>query len=87
MRLSDLEKHRKTFPLAYDAIKKGEIVVLWGVAPKGEGEIAKGGGQEVLAYEKAVPQDGGWALLSEGTVKKMTAAEFTAAPKAGKSPR
>jgi hypothetical protein len=37
-----------------------------------------------LAYEKATPTDGGYVLLSAGTVKKMTAAEFDTAPKAGK---
>jgi hypothetical protein len=38
----------------------------------------------VVAYQKGVPTDGGFVLLSAGTVKKMTADEFSTAPKAGK---
>ena len=41
-------------------------------------------GEAVVAYEKQVPTDGGYVLLSAGSVKKMTAEEFAAAPKAGK---
>jgi hypothetical protein len=81
--LSDLDTHKTMFPLAYNAVKNGEILVLWGTRPIGEGKIASGG-EQVVAYEKAVPQDGGFVLLSGGTIKKMTAAEFAAAPKAGK---
>jgi hypothetical protein len=82
--LSDFEKKRKEYPLGYDAIKNGDIIVLWGTPPKGEGEVAKGGAQVVAAYEKAVPTEGGYVVFSGGTIKKMTAAEFAAAPKAGK---
>jgi hypothetical protein len=82
--LSDLEKGRRMHPAAYDAVKKGDIVVIWGTAPKGEGDVAKGDAQEIIAYEKDVPAAGGWVLLSGGTVKKLTAAEFAAARKGGK---
>jgi hypothetical protein len=81
--LSDLDKRRSLFPQGYNAVKNGDIIVLWGTTPKGEGAIAKGG-EQLVAYEKAVPTDGGYVLYSGGTIKKMTAAEFAAAPKAGK---
>ena len=58
-------------------------MVLWGSGVQGEGEAAAGGG-EVVAYEKDVPASGGYVLLTSGQVKKMTADEFQAAPKAGK---
>ena len=82
-RLADLDRHKAIFPRGYEAIKTGEIVVVWGGKPKGEGEVGKG--EAVLAYEKAAPTDGGYVVLSAGTIKKMTAAEFNAAPKAGKN--
>jgi hypothetical protein len=60
-------------------VKSGEVVVLWGAALKGEGAV--GQDEAVVAYEKGVPTDGGYVLLSAGTVQKMNAAEFAAAPK------
>ena len=47
-----------------------------------EGETGKN--EAVVAYEKDAPTNGGYVLLSAGSVKKMTASEFAAAPKAGK---
>jgi hypothetical protein len=42
------------------------------------------GGANVLAYHKDVPTQGGLVLMSDGTVKTMTADEFKAAPMVGK---
>ncbi|OJW22034.1 MAG: hypothetical protein BGO49_14760 [Planctomycetales bacterium 71-10] len=64
------------FPNAAGAIKKGEIVVYWGVAPT-PGEAAT----EVLAYKADVPSKGGYVLLKDMTIKAMTPEEFQAAPK------
>jgi hypothetical protein len=78
-----LAKFQHTHYRAYEAIKSGEVIVLWGYGVKGEGEMAKGGG-DLIAYEKGVPTNGGYVLLSSGEVKQMSAAEFAAAPKTGK---
>ncbi len=81
--LADLDRHKSMFPRGYEAVKSGEVVVLsWGTPLKGEGQVVLA--EAVLAYEKGVPTDGGHVLLSAGTVKKMTAAEFSAAPKTEK---
>src|SRR6516162_3354101 len=56
-RLADLDRHRSLFPRAYEGVKSGDVVVLWGAAQKGEGESGKD--EAVVAYEKAVPADGG----------------------------
>lgn len=83
-KLADLNAVKSLYTRGYDAVKSGQVVVLWGTnSMKGEGDIAKGGG-EVVAYQKDVPTSGGFVLLSSGEIKKMTAAEFGAAPKAGK---
>jgi hypothetical protein len=82
--LSDFDKHRSRSPQGYAAVKNGDIIVVWGVRPMGEGAIAKGEQQEVAAYEKSVPTSGGFVLLSGGTIKKMTADAFEAAMKSGK---
>src|SRR5436190_16299056 len=82
-RLADVPaRPQSLFPRGYEAVKSGAVVVLWGAPLKGEGEVGKD--EAVLAYEKAAPTEGGYVLLSAGTVKKMSAAEFTAAAKAGK---
>jgi hypothetical protein len=82
-RLADIApRFRSMYPHGYAAVKSGDVVVLWGAALKGEGETGKG--EAVVAYEKGVPTNGGYVLLSAGTVKKMSADEFTAAPKGAK---
>jgi hypothetical protein len=81
-KLADLDRVREMYPRGYEAIKSGEVVVLWGTGVKGEGEMAKGG--EVIAHEKDAPTAGGYVLLTSGEVKRMTADEFRAAPKAAK---
>src|SRR5687767_12141640 len=82
-RATDLDQFQSVYSRGYQAIKSGDVVVLWGGGMKGEGEAAKGSG-EVVAYEKGVPTDGGYVLLTSGEVKKMSASEFSAAPRAGK---
>lgn len=82
-KLADFDRVRDMYSRGYEAVKSGEVVVLWGAGVKGEGEMAKGGG-EVIAYEKDAPTGGGYVLLTSGEVKKMSADEFNAAPKAGK---
>ena len=81
-KLDDPSKHKSIYPRGYEAVQSGAVVVLWGAALKGEGDAGKD--EAVLAYEKATPTEGGYVLLSAGTVKKMTATEFNTAPKAGK---
>jgi hypothetical protein len=59
-------------------LKAGELIVRWGtpLSPKGEMPDA------VLAYLKAVPEQGGSVLMQDGlTIKTMTADEFNATPK------
>ena len=79
--LADLNRYKGKFLRGYEAVKSGEIVVLWGTPVKGEGEVGKD--EQVIAYEKDVPTNGGYVLMSAGTIKKMSASEFNAAPKAG----
>src|SRR5262249_57477881 len=82
-RLADLDRYpqyQSMYPRASAAVKSGDVVVLWGTPLKGEGESGKG--EVVVAYEKGVPTDGGDVLLSAGTVKKMTGAEFRPPPTA-----
>ncbi len=81
--LKDLTARSALFGSAYQAIEKGDIVVYWGVDTGSAGQGA--GGAEILAYKSDVPTNGGPVLLTDGTIKKISADEFKAAPKpAGK---
>jgi hypothetical protein len=74
--LSDLDKlpSLKASPGGLQAFQKGQYIVVWGV------DIDKEAGM-VLAYEKDAPKQGGVVLLADGSVRKMSAEEFKAAPK------
>lgn len=80
-KLTDLARLESLYPAGYQAVKSGEIVVIWGAKMAGEGDLATGP-QGLIAHEKKAPTEGGWVLLQNGTVKQMTADEFKAAPKA-----
>jgi len=82
-KLADLDRFKALYLNGYEAVKAGDIVILWGAAMPGEGKMG-GSNAAVAAYEKGVPTAGGYVLLTNGEVKKMTAAEFQSAPKAGK---
>ncbi|HJZ90217.1 MAG TPA: hypothetical protein VKE40_05050 [Gemmataceae bacterium] len=80
---AELDRYRADYPRGYEAVKSGDVVILWGTPLKGEGEVGKD--ELLLAYEKNTPIEGGFVLLSAGTVKKVSASEFSALPKAGKN--
>jgi len=79
-KVADFDKLQSMYPSGYQAVKSGDVVVIWGAGMKGEG--AKGSGGDVIAYEKDAPNSGGFVLLTSGEVKKMSADEFKSAPKA-----
>ena len=74
-KMADLDPIEPAIPMAGTAIRNGDVVYLWG-----SGYVA--GGNKVVAHEKNAATEGGSVLLQDGTVVKMTSAEFQAAPKA-----
>jgi hypothetical protein len=77
--LKELGIKGQQFPIAVEMIKSGDLIVQWGAPLSPEGSTT----DAVLAFVKTVPEQGGNVLLQDGkTLKKMTADEFTAAPKA-----
>jgi hypothetical protein len=79
-RFADLVKHENGGPTGFQAVKAGEIVVVWGVPMPPEGQ--PGGTTDIIAYEKKTPTEGGLVLLHNGTIQEMTAEAFAAAPRA-----
>jgi hypothetical protein len=76
-RMAELEPIEPMMAVAGPAIRTGDIVYIWGAG-------YADGGKQVVAYEKKTPNEGGYVLLQDGTVKKMTADEFKSAPQAKK---
>jgi hypothetical protein len=63
-------------PKLYKALQEGRYVLYWGANPLASANA-------VLGYEKNVPTQGGVVLLMDGSIQRMTAQEFNAAPRAG----
>jgi hypothetical protein len=70
--------------LGYYAIRSGKVVVRWqATLPDTETEPSSPPSDEVLAYSKAVPQQGGPVLMLDRRIRHMTPEEFKAARLAG----
>ena len=81
---ADLSPLDRVSPAGVQAIQSGRVVVRFGAKLPDTGETpGTGPGDEVLAYEKQVPESGGRVLMLNRTVKAMTAEEFKAAKLAG----
>jgi hypothetical protein len=86
-KFADLGSVRAVSGNAYDAVRTGEVVLRYGASlPDTKEEPGGSPSDEVLAYQKQVPEGGGKVLMLNRTVKTMTAEEFKAAKKAGKEP-
>ena len=71
-------------PLGYGSIRNGQVVVRWeATLPDTEVEPKSPPSDEVLAYLKDVPQQGGAVLMLDRRVRHMTAEEFKSAKLAG----
>jgi hypothetical protein len=83
-KLTDFTPMEKMSPTGYQAVRSGDVVVRYGATLPDTGEEpGKVSSDEVLAYEKAVPESGGQVLMLNRTVRTMTADEFKAARLAG----
>jgi hypothetical protein len=74
-KLSELEAVEPYLPTAGARIRSGEVVYAWGA-----GYAA--GGKQLVAWEKVVPESGGYVLQQDGTVKNLSVGEFQSAAKA-----
>jgi len=79
----DFRRYQEANPDGYRQVKDGDVVVIWGVALTDlSPEDSKDSADEVLAYEKKVPTEGGTVLMKNRTIQHMNADQFKAAPKA-----
>jgi len=76
---SDLDRFQNDYPMGYESVKSGNVLVIWGAKLGAESDQGKG--EFPIAYQKSVPEGGGYVLLSSGAVKKMTASDFRSSKK------
>ena len=74
-KLAEFDAVEPLMPVGGPAIRNGVIIYIWGTTLH-ESSTA------IIAHEKVASTEGGYVLLQNGEVKKMTADEFNAAPKA-----
>ncbi|GEM_PF-3341903 len=75
--IADLQPFESNFPASFNAVKSGALVVFWGNSMLGEGDSLKSEGK-LIAFDKETETLGGWVLMTNGTVKKVSATEFVA---------
>jgi hypothetical protein len=81
-KLTDLNTLRSMGGNGYEALRTGSIVLLYNATlPDTDEGPSHAESNEVLAYQKEVPENGGYVLMLNRVVKKMTADEFKAAPR------
>ena len=66
---ADLQPYSNVSPEGYEAVSKGEVVVVWGKTTDDSSE-------DVLAYFKKTPAEGGYVVRRNGKSAVMSAAEF-----------
>lgn len=85
-KLADIREYEGGYPMAVAGLKSGELEVFWGgelVDPEAIVPTVKT--DKVLAFEAKVPKEGGYVMLANREIKKMTPEEFQAAPKAAET--
>ena len=75
--LDDFNQYQMLHPEAYQAVKSGQVVVIYGL------DLAhlESPEQRILAYEKKAPQQGGSVLMADGSIKTMSAEQVQGALK------
>jgi hypothetical protein len=82
-KMADVREYEAGYPMAFVGLKNKELEVFWGgelLEPEAVFPTAKS--DKVLAFESKAPKDGGYVLLANREIKKMTPEEFKSAPKA-----
>lgn len=78
--IDELRKAEAQFPGGFSDIGENNVAIYLGAS------LSDGDPSDILAYDRVAPLQGGYVLTRDGGVKKLTAAEFKAAKKAGSKP-
>jgi hypothetical protein len=72
--LNDLKASWGNFPRVREEILAGQFIVEWGASVQ---QTAAENDKYILGYEAGAPESGGIVLLGGGTVRELTAEEFS----------
>lgn len=76
-KVAELKTYQEMAPAAFEAVRNGSIEVVWGTKLTDLNEdSSKDSADEVLAYEKKTPSEGGAVLMKNREVRQMTVDEF-----------
>jgi hypothetical protein len=75
---ADLRPFSAGFPLLSRVFTDNRYTVIWGINLN----VVPGPAERMLAYEADAANIGGWVLMADGSVKRLTAEDFKATRKA-----
>jgi hypothetical protein len=73
--LNEFKQSEAAYPQGFKALQEGDCVFVWSAYTDSLANPA----ETVLAYEKDAPNQGGYAVMADGTIKQLTADELKAA--------
>jgi hypothetical protein len=83
--VDELRKAEAEVPGGFNSIGETNVAIFLGAElPDQPGKPADS--ETVLAYDRLVPIQGGYVLMLDGSVRKLSATDFKTARKAGKTP-
>lgn len=87
--IDELRRAEAQVPGGFSDIGETNVAIYLGVTlppASASSSPTEGGVETILAYDRMTPHQGGYVLRLDGSVKRLTAAEFKAAKKAGAKP-
>ena len=84
--IEELRKAEARVPGGLSGIGVENVAIYFGAElPAAAGTPGDGASETILAYDRMVPRQGGFVLMLDQSVRKMSAGEFKSAKKAGKT--
>ena len=84
--IGELRAAEAQVPGVFSSIGEQNVAIFFGAEmPDRPGKPGEGASGTILAYDRMVPRQGGFVLMLDRSVRKMSAEEFKAAKKAGKT--
>jgi hypothetical protein len=84
--IGELRTAEAKVPGGFNSIGEQNVAIYFGAEmPDLTDKPATDAGDTILAYDRMVPRQGGYVLMLDRTVRRMSPEEFKAAKKAGKT--
>src|SRR5262245_60564557 len=80
--IGELRAAEAQVPGGFSSLGEPNVAIFFGVETPGpSGKSVEGASETILAYDRMVPRQGGFVLMLDRSVRKMSAEEFKAAKK------